>query len=191
MLQMPRVEHTGPAESRAAGVIQRMRQRQVAVQNGGDFSAEEFISSRRSALGEHERKVQKASWLGVEDTLEICRVDLHPSFVGDMQEEFRAMLDGLAVFENVPSTILQPKSACCVTGNLAGESSKLWDCVVLVRLPEARRNGSCSWWLGASKGRSGAPSLNHTCREICVTIPVCVCRWIAPEANPADEPSRS
>ena len=49
--------------------------------------------------------------------------------------------------------------------------------------------------LGASKGRGGTPSLNHTCREICVislakfTIPVC--RWIASETNPADEPSRS
>ena len=49
------------------------------------FSAEEFISARRSALGEHERKVQRASRLGVEDTHEICRVDLHPSLVGDMQ----------------------------------------------------------------------------------------------------------
>ena len=70
------------------------------------FSAEEFISARRSALVEDERKVQKASWLG--------RVDLHPSLVGDMQEDFHTMPDDRAVFENVPSTILQPKSAWCL-----------------------------------------------------------------------------
>ena len=39
------------------------------------------------------------------------------------------------------------------------------------------------------------PNLSHTCREVCVislaifTIPVC--RWIASEDNPTDEPSRS
>ena len=49
--------------------------------------------------------------------------------------------------------------------------------------------------LGASNGRGSIPNLNHTCREICVislamlTIPVC--RWIASEDKPADEPSCS
>ena len=37
MPQMPRVEHVGAAELRAAGVTQWMLQRQAAVENGGDF----------------------------------------------------------------------------------------------------------------------------------------------------------
>ena len=49
--------------------------------------------------------------------------------------------------------------------------------------------------LGASNGRSSAPSLNRTCREICIislaTFAIPVCRWIASEDKPADEPSRS
>ena len=57
-----------------------------------------FLSS---ALGEHERRVQKASWLGVDEIHEICRVDLHPSLVGDTQEKFHAMPDDRAVFEDV------------------------------------------------------------------------------------------
>ena len=43
--------------------------------------------------------MQKASWLGVEGTHEICLVDLHPSLVGDTQAKFHAMLDDHAVFE--------------------------------------------------------------------------------------------
>ena len=107
------------------------------------FSAEEFISARRSALGEHERKVQKASWLGVEDIHEVCRVDLHTSLVGDMRENFHATPDDRAVFEIVPSSILQPKSAWCVLFGgvwrkpldiLRGEGKAYWDCVMLVGL---------------------------------------------------------
>ena len=49
--------------------------------------------------------------------------------------------------------------------------------------------------LGASKCSSSMPNLNHTCREICVisldTFIIPICRWIASEANPADDPSRS
>ena len=56
--------------------------------------------------------MQKASWLGVKDIHEVNRVDLHPSLVGDMQENFQAMSDDRAVFENVPSTVLQHQSAC-------------------------------------------------------------------------------
>ena len=52
------------------------------------FSAEEFVSARRSVLVENERKVQKATFLGVEDVHEESRVDLHPSLVGDTQESF-------------------------------------------------------------------------------------------------------
>ena len=67
---------------------------------GWRFSAQEFITARRSALVEHDWKVKKASWLGVEDIHEVCRVDLHPSLVGDMRENFHAMPDDRAVFEN-------------------------------------------------------------------------------------------
>ena len=49
--------------------------------------------------------------------------------------------------------------------------------------------------LGASNCSGSAPNLNHTCREVCVislsTFTIPVCRWIASEDNPADEPSRS
>ena len=174
------------------------------------FSAEEFISARRSALVEHERKVQKASWLGVEDMHEVCRVDLHPSSAGDTRENFYAVPDDRAVFEYVPSTIPQPKSAWCVLFGgvwrrplkILRERAKLlsWDCVMLVGLLQAWGNGYCSCWthvalvLGASKGRRSAPSLNHTCREICVislaTFTITVCRWIASETNLSDGPSR-
>ena len=167
-------------------------------------SAEEFISARRSALGEHERKVQKASWLGVEDTHEICRVDLHSSLVGDAQEEFHAMPDDRAVFENVPSTILQPKSAWCVLFGrkpleiLWGEGK-----AYVTGLRHACRSteslvkrflfllDNMALVLGASKGRSSAPSLNHTCREICVISLATFTKWIASETNPTDEPPRS
>ena len=48
---------------------------------------------------------------------------------------------------------------------------------------------------GASNSRGSAPSLNHTCREICVislaTFTILVCRWIASETYLADEPPRS
>ena len=153
MLQMPRVEHMGAAESRAAGVLQRIRHWQAAVRNDGGF----LIS-----FGKNERKAQKTSWLGHEET----RVDLHPSFVGGMQESFQSIPFDPTVFENVPSIILQPKSAWSVEGKAyvmglrrACRSTKtlglfLLDNMVLV--------------LGASKGRGSTPNLDHTCREICV-----------------------
>ena len=78
------------------------------------FSAEEFISARRPALDELELEAEKASWLGVEDVHEENHVGLHPSLVGDMWESFQTMPDDRAVFENVPPTILQRKSAWCV-----------------------------------------------------------------------------
>ena len=50
LLQMPRVVHTGARESRAACVIQWIRQRQVWAERWR-FCAEVFISARRSAFG--------------------------------------------------------------------------------------------------------------------------------------------
>ena len=94
-------------ELRVACVILWMLQGQAAV-------PEEFIGARRSVLVENERKVQKATWLGVEDIHGESRVDLHPSLVGDMQERCQSMPGDRAVFENVPSTMLQPNSAWCV-----------------------------------------------------------------------------
>ena len=109
MLQMPRSFHVGATELRVAGVTQRMRRRQRAVQNGGGFRRK-----NPPALDDQPNlswKLKKGSWLGVEDIREDGRVDLHPSLVGDMRVSFHAMPDDRAVFENVPSTILQPKSA--------------------------------------------------------------------------------
>ena len=74
------------------------------------FSAEEFLSARRSVLIEIERESQVAAWLGVVDVHEDDRV-VHPSLAGGMQESFQSMPCDRAVFENVPSIILQPKSA--------------------------------------------------------------------------------
>ena len=54
---------------------------------------EVFISARRSVLVEHERKLHKARKLGVKDKDEVDRVDLHPSLVGDLQENFQTMSD--------------------------------------------------------------------------------------------------
>ena len=175
------------------------------------FSAEEFISARRSALVELELGAQKASWLGVEYIWEASRVDLHPSLVGDLRRRFRATPDDRAVFENVPSTILQAKSAWCVLFGgvwrkpleiLRGEGK-----AYVIGLRHACWPAEClvkqllflldimALVLGASKGRGGTPNLNHTFREVCViflamfTIPVC--SGIASESNPADEPSSS
>ena len=121
------------------------------------------------------------------------------------------MPDDRAVFENVPSNILQPTSAWCVLfggvwrkpveilrgegkAHVMGlrhacrstESQEKWFLLLL---------GNMALVLGASKGRSSAPNLNHTCREECVislaTLTIPVCRWIASETNPADEPLRS
>ena len=88
-----------------------MLRRQAAVRSGGGF-----LRRKLSALDDQPwsnmNSAKKASWLGVKDIHEVNRVDLHPSLVGDMQENFQAMSDDRAVFENVPSTVLQPKSAC-------------------------------------------------------------------------------
>ena len=80
----------GAMQLRVAGVILRMLRRQAVVRRGGGFSAEELISARRSVLVANERKVQKAilAWSRGRTRRESC--------------------------ENVPSTILQPKSAWCV-----------------------------------------------------------------------------
>ena len=122
-----------------------------------------------------------------------------------MQENFQAMSDDRAVFENVPSTVPQPKSACAscleVCGGNHWKSCGERVCVMLVGLLKAWGNGYCSCWttwslvLGASKCRGGTPILNHTGREICVislaTFTIPVCRWIPSDDNLADEPSRS
>ena len=138
---MPRAEHMEATKSRAACVIQCIRQRQVAVQSGGDFLLKS-LSPLDTLLGASmSGKVQKASWLGVEDIHEVCRVDLHTSLFGDMRENFHATPDDRAVFEIVPSSILQPKSAWCVLFGgvwrkpldiLRGEGKAYWDCVMLV-----------------------------------------------------------
>ena len=148
--------------------------------------------------------MQKAGWLGVEGTHEICRVDLHPSLVGDTQAKFHAMPDGHAVFENVPSSMLQSMSAWCVLSvgvrRSCGWRAKLvsWDCVMLVGLLQAWRRflfllDSMALVLGA-KSAAVVPRVS-TCREVCVislsTFTIPVCRWIASETNPAVEPSRS
>ena len=86
------------------------------------FSAEEFISARRSVLIANEWKAQKAAWFGVVDVHEANRVDLHPSLAGSRQESFQSMPCDRAVFENVPSITLQPKSAWCVLFGVSGGS---------------------------------------------------------------------
>ena len=116
VLQMPRVEHVGATELRAAGVTQWMWQRQAAVQNGGGFLRKNLSALDDQLWSNMSGKVQKASWLGVEDIHEDCRVDLHSSLVGDMRDNFHAMPDDRAVF------------------------------VMLVGLLKAWGNGSCSCW---------------------------------------------
>ena len=116
-----------------------------------------------------------------------------------------------AVFENVPSIILQPKSAWCVL--FGGVWRKPLE--ILRREGKAHVMGlrhacrsteslgkrllflldNMALVLGDSKGRGSTPNLSHTCREICVislaTFTIRICRWIASEDNPADEPARS
>ena len=121
------------------------------------FSAEEFISARRSVLIENEWTAQKAAWLWVVDEHEDNRVDLHPSLLWSMQESLHLIPCVRAVFETVPSIILQPKSAWCVlfggvwrksVENLRGERVKpmSWGCAMLVGPLKAWENGCCSCW---------------------------------------------
>ena len=182
------VEHVGAMELHVTGVL----------------------SARRSALVEHERKVLKASWLGVENTHEACRVDLHPSLVGDMREMFMQCLMIALSWKMCHRPYYSPSlpGASCLEvsgGNhrkSCGERAKL-----VMGLRYACRSTEClenrllflldnmALVLGASQGRGSAPNLNHTCREVCVislaTFAIPVCRWIASESNAADESSRS
>ena len=127
--------------------------------------------------------MQKASLLGVEGTHEICRVDLHPSLVGGVQAKVHAMPDGHAVFENVPSSVLQPKSAWCTL--FGGVWRKPLDilrvrgqslchgtasCLSVFCKPGASvpvLAGQHGMVLGAQKCFSSAPSLNDTWRGRC------------------------
>ena len=77
----------------------------------------------RSVLLESERKAHKVLWLGIEDVQEENCVDLHLSLVGGMQESFQSMLVDRPVFENAPSTILQPKSVWSILfGGVEGKA---------------------------------------------------------------------
>ena len=93
------------------------------------------------------------------------RIDLHPSLAGSVQESVQSMPCDRAVFENVPSIILQPKSAWCVLfggvwrKSLAyGERVKpmSWGCTMLVGLLK-------TWDIGAVS--AGQHSLGSGCFE--------------------------
>ena len=153
-------------------------------------------------------------------SLEFCRApkishrqsscQVNRGLVGSVQAIFQSMPFDRTAFENVPSILLQPKSARNIMFGgvwrkpreilLGGKAS-------VMGLRHACRSSdslgerilflldNMALVLGASKGRDTAPNFDHTCREICIislvafTVPVC--RWIASEGNPADEPSRS
>ena len=115
---------------------------------------------------------------------EACRVDLNPSLVGDMRGSFHAMPVDRAVFENVLSIVLQPKSAWCVLFGgvwrkpleiLRGEGKA---CVMGLR--HACRSTEClgnrllflrdnmALVLGASKGCGSTPKPEpHLLRGLC------------------------
>ena len=198
--------------SRVANVILRRFAAPGSCAERWKFSAEKFISARRSVLVENERKTQKAAWLGLKDEHEENRVDLHPSLVGRMQESFQSMPFDRAVFENVQSIMLQPKSAWCVLFGsvwrkpleiLRGEGK-----AYVMGLRHACRSTECrgkrllflldnmALVLGASKGSWWcAKPQPHLYQNLCLSL-FChvhhpICRWIAPEDNPADDPSRS
>ena len=85
---------------------------------------------------------QKDSWLGVEDIHEVCRVDLHPSLVGDTRENFYPMPDdrlSSKMCQHTQYSQSLPGASCLeVSGGnnwkSCGERAKLmsWDCVMLV-----------------------------------------------------------
>ena len=99
------------------------------------------------------------------------------------------MPDDHAVFENVPSSILQPKSAWCVLFGCVWRKPLVYgtaSCLSVFCKPGetvpvlAGQNGID---LGCFKSAAAVPPcLNHTCRE------VPLCRWIASETNPAEPP---
>ena len=89
MERMLLVGHEEAMELRVANAILKRLPQEAAVLNDVRFSAEEFISARRSVLIENERKAQKAAWIGVVDVHEDYRIDLHPSLAGGMQESFQ------------------------------------------------------------------------------------------------------
>ena len=154
--------------------IQWTRQRQVAVQNGGDF-----LLKSLSALDVLQRASMSGTCrkpAGLESrTHEICRVDLHPSLVGDMQEKFHAMPHDRAVFGNEPSSKHRPKSAWCVLfgGVWRKPLGVLWreGKTNVMGLRHACRSSEC---LGKRLGCSHMAitvlkNLNRTCLQIFVS----------------------
>ena len=76
------------------------------------FSAEEFVSARRSVLVDCERKAHKALWLGSEDVpkREIVLTCI-PRLRVARKRCFQSMSLDCVAFENISSTILQPMSS--------------------------------------------------------------------------------
>ena len=120
------------------------------------FSAEEFISARRSALVELVLEAQKASWLGAEDIREASRVVQHLLWMVTCGKVFTQCLM-IALSSKMchrPSCSPSLPGASCLEvsgGNhwkSCGERAKLmsWDCVMLVRPLSVWRNGYCSCW---------------------------------------------
>ena len=109
------------------------------------------------------------------------------------------MSDDRAVFENVPSIILQYKSVWSVLcGSYLRKPLEIlrWeDNVYFMGMRYACRSAESLWKrmlfllnnmtliLGASKGRDNTSNLIHTCREICVisldTFTIPIRRWIS------------
>ena len=180
--------HVEAAELRVAGMILRMLRRQAAVLRSGGFPRKILsafgdqcwlkVSGKRTKLSGLESKMC---------TKKIVLTCIPPLWWHAREFSVDAFLIAL------PSNMYRPPyfspvflvhlvwRCCRSTESLVKRLLLLLDNMALV--------------LGASKGRGSAPNLNHTCREICVislaTFTIPVCRWIASEDNPADEPSRS
>ena len=116
------------------------------------------------------------------------------TLAGDMQQSFQSMPCDRAVFENLPSIILLPKSAWCVLFGgvwrksleiLRGEGE-----AYVMGLRHACRSteslgkrllfllDNMALVLGASKGRGSLPTSTHLSRNLChllatFTIPIC------------------
>ena len=211
MLRMPLVEHVGAMELHVAGVIQWLLRRQAAVRSDGGFLRRSSSALDDQFWSNMNAKCKKPVGLESKTYTKLIVLICIPLWLVTCRRIFRQclMIELSSKMYHRPSYSPSLLGASCseVSGGnrwkSCGERAKLtaWDCVMLVGLLKSWGNGclflldNMALVLGASKGRGSAPNLNHTCREICVislaTFTILVCRWIASEDNPADEPSRS
>ena len=136
------------------------------------FSEEEFISARRSVLVEHEQKVQKATWLGVEDIHGESRVDLHPPLLVTCRRVFSQclMIALSSKMYHPPYYSPSPSGPSCLEAS-GGNYWRSCGCEGSVEILVKRLLfllDNMALVLGAAKGRGSTPNPQpHLSQNLC------------------------